>query len=53
MFKMKNTDTRTTSLSGILIVNFENISLFLVFQLLILSLYLLIGTEREIQNKMG
>ena len=50
---MNNTDTRTTSLSGILIVNFENISLFLVFQLLILSLYLLIGTEREIQNKMG
>ena len=53
MFKMNNTDIRTTSLSGILIVDFENISLFLVFQLLILSLYLLIGTGREIQNKMG
>ena len=60
MFKMNNTDTRTTSRFDILIVNFifciliVNISHFiLVFQLLILSIYLLIGAEREIQNKMG
>ena len=64
MFKMKNTGARTTSHSGILIVNFEVVlaSLLLtlnmsdnllLFQLLILNIYQLNGTEREIQNKMG
>ena len=54
MFKMNNTDTRKTSHSGIFISNFEHIShFFLVFQLMILNVYLLAGSEREIHNKLG
>ena len=51
---MNNTDTRKTSRSGIFISNFEHIShFFLVFQLMILNIYLLAGSEREIHNKLG
>ena len=53
LFKMNNTDIRTTSCSGILFLTlniFHNF--FLVFQLLILNIHWLAGTEREIQHKM-
>ena len=51
---MNNTDTRKASRSGIFISNFEHIShFFLVFQLMILNIYLLAGSEREIHNKLG
>ena len=50
---MNNTDTRKTSRSGIFISNFEHIShFFLVFQAMILNIYLLAGSEREIHNKL-
>ena len=48
VFKLNNTDTRTSIRFEILIANFEHISnFFLVLQLLILNIYLLTGTERE------
>ena len=51
---MNNTDTRKTSRSGIFISNFEHIShFFLEFQSMILNIYLLAGSEREIHNKLG
>ena len=54
MFKMNNTDTRKTSRFCIFISNFEHIShFFLVFQLMILNIYLLAGSEREIHNRLG
>ena len=46
---MNKTDTRTKSRSSVLIVNFEHTShFFLVFKLMILNIYLLTGTKREI-----
>ena len=54
MFKVNNTDTRKTSRSGIFISNFEHIShFFLAFQLMILNIYSLAESEREIHNKLG
>ena len=51
MFKVKNKDTRTTSLwcrSGVFIVNFEHVShLALVFLLLTLNIYLPAGKKKS------
>ena len=50
MFKMIKTDTRAKSRSSALIVYFEHTLLFffLMCQLLILNIFLLTETEREI-----
>ena len=52
MFKLNNTDTRTTIRFEIFIANFEHISnFFLVLQLLILNIYLLTGLNVKSKTK--